>query len=92
MGLKVEKPMILEMDNKGAVDFFKNWSVLGRTRHDCIQQSFLRELNEEGIITVKRIPTEENSEDIFMKNLNGPAFEKHASMYIGVDEYMKQNE
>jgi hypothetical protein len=92
MGLKVKKPMILEMDNKGAVDLSKNWSVSGRTRHDCIRQSFLRELNEEGIITVKWIPTEENSADIFTKNLNGPAFEKHASAYIGNDEYMKQNE
>jgi hypothetical protein len=42
MGLKVKKPMILEMDNKGAVDLSKNWSILGRTRHDCIRQSFLR--------------------------------------------------
>jgi hypothetical protein len=92
MGLKVKKPMILEMDNKGAVDLSKNWSVLSRTRRDCIQHSFLRELNEEGIIMVKWIPTEENSADIFTKNLNGPAFEKHASSYIGIDEYMKQNE
>jgi hypothetical protein len=69
------------MDNKGAVDLSKNWSVSGRTHHD-----------EEGIITVKWIPTEENSTDIFVKNLNGPAFEKHASSYIGINEYMKQNE
>jgi hypothetical protein len=53
MGLKVKKPMILEMDNKGAVDLSKNCSLLGRTRHDCIRQSLLRELNEEGIIRVK---------------------------------------
>jgi hypothetical protein len=92
MGLKVKKPIILEMDKKGAVDLSKNWSVLGRTCHDCIRQSFLRELNEEGISTVKWIPTEENRADIFTKNLNGPAFEKHASTYIGIDEYMKQNE
>jgi hypothetical protein len=56
------------------------------------RESFLRELNEEGIITVKWIPTEEDNADIFMKNLNGPAFEKHASTYIGIDEYMNQNE
>jgi hypothetical protein len=92
MGLKVKTPMILEMDNKEAVELYKNWSVCRRTRHDCIRQSFLRELNEEGIIMVKWIPTEENSTDIFAKNLNGPAFAKHASTYIGIDEYMKQNE
>ena len=31
VGLKVELPMILEMDNKGAVDLANNWRVGGRT-------------------------------------------------------------
>jgi hypothetical protein len=88
MGLKVKKPMILEMDNKGAVDLSKNWSVSGRTRHDCIRQSFLRELVEEGLIEVVWIPTDKNSADLFTKNLQGPVFEKHAREYVGNDEYM----
>jgi len=88
MSLKVKKPMILEIDNKGAVDLSKNWSVNGRTRHDSIRQSFLRELNEDGIISVKWILTEDNSSDLYTKNLSGPAFEKHASVYVGKDEYM----
>ena len=29
--LKVKKPMILDIDNKGAVDLRHNWSVGGRT-------------------------------------------------------------
>jgi len=33
MGLKVKLPMILEMDNRGAVDLANNWSIGGRTRH-----------------------------------------------------------
>ena len=31
--LKVELPMVLEMDNSGAVDTVNSWSVGGRTRH-----------------------------------------------------------
>ena len=31
--LEVELPMILEMDNSGAVDIANSWSVGGRTRH-----------------------------------------------------------
>ena len=31
--LKVEFPMVLEMDNSGAVDIANSWSVSGRTRH-----------------------------------------------------------
>ncbi len=33
IGLKVELPMILEMDNKGAVDLVNSFSVRGRTSH-----------------------------------------------------------
>jgi hypothetical protein len=88
IGLKVKKPMILEIDNKGAVDLSHNWSVAGRTRHDSIRQSFLRELEEEQILTVKWIATEDNSADLFTKNLSGPIFEKHVAVYCGYDEYM----
>jgi hypothetical protein len=42
MGLKVKLPMILEMDNKGAVDIANNWSIGGRTRHVDVRQCFLR--------------------------------------------------
>jgi hypothetical protein len=31
LGLKVELPMVLEMDNKGAVDLANNYSVGGHT-------------------------------------------------------------
>lgn len=33
VGLQVEMPMVLEMDNKGAVDMANNWSAGGRTHH-----------------------------------------------------------
>jgi hypothetical protein len=90
IGLKVKKPMILEIDNKGAIDLAHNWSVGGHMRHDSIQQNFfLCELQEEEIVTVKWIPTNVNSADLFTKNLPGPAFEKHIAVYCGTDEYME---
>jgi hypothetical protein len=42
MGLKVKKPMILEINNKGAVDLTHNWSVGGRTQHVEVRQYFFR--------------------------------------------------
>ncbi len=33
IGLYVKKPMILEIDNGGAVRLANNWIVGGRTRH-----------------------------------------------------------
>jgi hypothetical protein len=50
IGLKVKKPMILKVDNKGAKDLCDNWSVGGRARHVGVKQMFLRELKEAKII------------------------------------------
>jgi hypothetical protein len=51
LGLKVKIPMILEMDNKGAVDLANNWSIGGCTRHVDIRQCFLWELKESKLLT-----------------------------------------
>jgi hypothetical protein len=52
MGLKVELPMVIEVDNKGAVDLANSWTATGRTRHIAARINFVRELKEEGIIVV----------------------------------------
>jgi hypothetical protein len=89
IGLKVKKPMILNVDNKGAKDLCDNWSVGGRARHVEVKQLFLRELKESKIIDTNWIPGEEMRSNIFTKNLPGPLFEKHGSKYVGNDQYMK---
>jgi hypothetical protein len=71
VGLKVQKPMILKMDNSGAHDLTHNWSVGGRTQHADMRMHFLRELKEEGIIVCDWVSGEENSADLFTKNLAG---------------------
>ena len=38
IGLKVKKPMILQVDNKGAKDLAHNWSIGGRTRHVDVRE------------------------------------------------------
>jgi hypothetical protein len=89
MGLKVEKPMILEIDNKGAVDLTNNWSVGGRTRHIDTRYYFLRELKEQNIIKTVWLSGLEMPSDLFTKNLARPLFEKHLMMYCGTNEYLK---
>ena len=88
IGLKVKLPMKLKVDNKGAHDLCHNWSVGGRTRHVEVKQYFLRELKEAGIIEVEWVKGEDQTSDLFTKNLPGPAFEKHAVAFVGHDEYM----
>jgi hypothetical protein len=73
----VEKPMLLEIDNKGAVDLTNNWSVGGRTRHINTQYYFLRELKEQNIIKTVWLSGLDMPSDLFTKNLARPQFERH---------------
>ena len=84
--------MVLEMDNKGAVDLANNWSVGGRTRHVDVRNYFLRELKDEGVLSIKHVSGEDNEADIFTKNTSGPVFEKHIRKFVGDDEYMVSEE
>ena len=88
IGFQVELPMVLEMDNKGAVDLANNWTVGGRTRHQSVRKAFLRELKEQGLLSINWILTDSNEADLYTKNLNGATFVKHCSVFTGMDEYM----
>ena len=57
VGCKIELPMILHVDNRGAVDLINSWSVGGRTRHVDVRYWYLRKLKEQGVIRVEWIST-----------------------------------
>jgi len=90
MNLRVKLPMILEVDNKGAVDLINNYSVGGRTLHMETRQYYLHELKEKNILVMKWKAGVENSLDMFTKNLPKKEFNKHAAVYVGTDKYMTQ--
>ena len=53
IGLKVQLPMVLEMDNQGAVDLANGWSVGGCTHHVDVQIHYIRELKEVPMLLIK---------------------------------------
>jgi hypothetical protein len=83
LGLKVKLPMVLKIDNRGAVDLANNWSVSGRTRHMDVRNYFLRDLKEEGLMHVIWEDGLNMSADLYTKNVSGPLFAKHSSRYVG---------
>jgi hypothetical protein len=83
MGLEVELPMVIHLDNRGAVDLANGWSIAGRTRHIDTRQWFLRELKAEGILKIEWVKGEENPADLFTKNLPGKDYERHAKIFCG---------
>jgi hypothetical protein len=86
LGLRVKLPMVLEMDNQGAVYLANNWSIGGRTRHIDIKSVFLRELKETGVLVIKWISGAVNEADIFTKNLDEPTFQLYTRVFTGGTE------
>ena len=87
MGLKVELPMIVECDNKGAVDLVNGHGVSGNTKHIDVRILHVRDFKDKGYIIVKWTPTDSNEADIGTKNTSYVTFTKHLPRYVGNDEY-----
>ena len=90
--LKVELPMVLEMDNSGAVDIANSWSVGERTRHVDVRNYFLHVLKDQGLLVIKHIPGDANDADIFTKNVTAAIFNRHITMYVQVDKSLDQTQ
>ena len=77
MKLKVKEPIVVEVDNKGAVDLINDWSSTGGTKHMDVRIMYQRQLKEQKILKVILQPIAENEADIFTKNVDSKTFEKH---------------
>jgi hypothetical protein len=86
--LKVELPMILEMDTSGAVDIAESWSIGGRTHHVDVCNYFLCELKDQGLFIIWHTPCNRNDVDIFTMNVTLAVFNCHVPLYGGSDEYV----
>ena len=84
MGVNVQLPMTVFVDNTGAIELARNWSTSGRTKHIDVQFHYLRELVEQGMMELKFVRSENNTADIFTKNLSTNLFRQHVSS-LGVE-------
>ena len=62
--------MVVYCDNTSAIDISKNPVQHSRTKHIDIRHHFIRELVEEGVVTLVHISTERQLADIFTKPLD----------------------
>ena len=75
MGVEVELPMTVYVDNTGAIDLAKNWSTTGKTKHIDIRFHYLREMSDNDMIDIVFVPSEKNHADTFTKNLGEQMFQ-----------------
>ena len=77
IGIEVQLPMIVHVDNVGAIFMAKNVSTSTQTKHVDVRYHFIREFIEDGFIKIVFVRTADNKADIFTKNVVGDLYDKH---------------
>ena len=82
MDIKVTLPIVVRVDNVGAIFMSENASTSGRTRHVDIRYHYVREFIEEGFLKVVFVRTKDNIADGFTKNINNEIYGLHSGKYL----------
>ena len=69
IGLAVEKPVVVRVDNMGAVFLSENNTSSARTRHIDMRWHFVRELVEDKVVEIQFVRSHDNKSAGFTKNL-----------------------
>jgi hypothetical protein len=83
MGMKIKLPIIVRVDNVGAIFMAENVAVSQRTKHIDVKYRFVQEFVLDGFLRIIFVRTEDNHADIFTKNVSGDLHEKHCQYLIG---------
>ena len=78
----VKLPLILRVDNTGAIYLANNHTTSPRTKHIDIRTHYFRQLIESGILKIVFIKSEDNDADIYTKNVSEELFHKHVDKTI----------
>ena len=82
MGIEVKLPMIVKVDNTGAIYLANNYTSGQRTKHIDIRVHYVREYIHDGIIKVEFVRTENNDADILTKNTTEEIFKTHSEKNV----------
>ena len=82
MGIKLKFPIVVRVDNVGAIYLANNHTTGQRTKHIDIRRHFVREFIVDGVIQIIFIKSEDNDADIFTKNTTEELFNKHTTKMV----------
>ena len=82
LGMSVSTP-VLGCDSQSAVYLAKNAMFHSRTKHIDVRHHFIRQVLEDGLVTLTKIKTQDNPADILTKSL-GKAQHEHCIQLVGV--------
>jgi len=88
MEIPIELPIIVKVDNVGAIFMSDNQTTTNRTKHIDIRTNFVREYVEDEFIKIIFVKSEDNKSDTFTKNTNIDTYERHHGNYVAEREYL----
>jgi len=78
IGIEVELPVIVRVDNVGAIFIAENVTTSQRTKHIDVRYHYVREFVEDGFVKIIFVRTQENTADVFTKNTSGDTYDRHS--------------
>ena len=75
-------PIIIKVDNTGAIYLATSYSAGQRTKHIDIRVHYVREYINDGIIRVEFVKSENNDADILTKNTTEELFKTHSEKNV----------
>ena len=82
LGVKVTLPIIVHVDNVGAIFMAENVSATKRSRHVDARYHFVREFQFDGFIKIVFVSTKDNRADPYTKNTTSDVYNR------SIDDYM----
>ena len=82
MKVTVRYPIIVRVDNVGAIFMAQNVTTMSSTKHVDIRYKFVNKYVEDGTVKIIFVKSKENDADIFTKNLNGELHAKHPLKFV----------
>ena len=82
MGLRIQLPVTVRVDNVGAIFLSENITTSNNTKHVDIRAKFVKEYVEDGTLKIVFVRSENNRSDIMTKNLGGPLFKRHSDTLV----------
>ena len=85
LGVVGDEPVMLYLDNSGALELSRDRKSCHRSRHVDRRYFKIRELYYEGRLRVKHVPTADNAADVLTKTLGSEAHWKHSSSLMNLE-------
>ena len=83
VGIQIGLPVVVNVDNMGAIYIANNTGSSIRTKHIDINWHYIKEHAKNGVVLIRFIGTDDQDGDIMTKNVTAPIYNRHSAKLLG---------